>query len=171
MQPERVDGVGRLDLGQPPWQLRAGDERVDDRGQVVADHGLAVGRLIAVERAVEIPPLNVERRHLAAPAPQKDRDLLDRVFDHRHALRPTKTSKRRGWRMVCKDNAALDVDVLKEIGVVGVEHRPLHDRRGEIGRRPAVGMKRHAVGQDPPFVVEAHLPRGAVEAGRAKPTL
>ena len=161
-QPERIGAVGRLDRRQPGGVVAPREQRVDDLGQVVAGHDLPVGRHVAVGRAVEIAAADLRGRDGPPAAAEKDRDLLHHGLDGRHALRATEAAEGRGRGVVGEADAATDVDMLEMVGVVGMEHRPLHHRGREIGGGPAVGVKPHDIGADPALVVEAHLPGGVV---------
>ena len=52
------------------------------------------------------------------------------------ALRAAEAAERRVRREVREADVAGDLDVRKEVGVVGVEHRALHHGERQIGRAP-----------------------------------
>ena len=107
-------------------------ELVDDlRRDVVLDRH-AVGRDVARRRAVEVRAAHVER--IAA---ERARDLVDDVLDREHALRPAEAAERGVRHRVGLAAVAVQRDVGQPVRVVGVEHRAVVDRAGQVGREAA----------------------------------
>ena len=57
------------------------------------------------------------------------------------ALRPAEAAEGRVRRQVGPADGAGDLDVRDEVGVLGVEQRPLHDGERQVGREAAVGVE------------------------------
>ena len=130
---------------------------VDQDGERVVGHHLAVGRGVASRAAVAIPPANLEGIDA-----QVGRDLLDHVFDGRDPLRPAEAAHRRIRRQIGPADRARDGDIGNEIRIVRMEHRALHDGQREVGRAAAVGVKVDAQGLDPPVRAKAGAVAGQV---------
>ena len=89
-------------------------------------------RQIALANPIKIPAPYFERIQIERP-----RDVVDRVLDREHALRPAKTAERRVRYRVGLAAMRLDIDVLEEIGVIAMEHRAVIHGARQVGRDSA----------------------------------
>ena len=125
---------------------------VENDGQHVALHDLAVVGDIALFAAVQIDAPYVER--IAA---ERARDVVQNRLDHHHALGSAEAAK--GGIRHRMGLAAMrdDFDVLKEIGIIDVKHGAIVHRAGEVGRVPAARGQHHGQREQAPLVIEARL--------------
>ncbi len=100
---------------------------------------------------------DVERIH-----PEPGGDLLDDAFGRGDPLRAAEAPERGVRRQVRPADRPLDGDIGEEVGVVGVEHRPLHHRQAEVERAAAVGEQLQLQRGDRPVVVEPDPVAGQV---------
>ena len=114
-------------------------------------------------RRRRVPPADLERVEA-----QVGRDLLDDVLDRRDPLRAAEAAHRRVRREVGAADRPRDGEVGDEVGVVGVEHRALHDGQRQVGRAAAVGVQLEVQGVDPPLGVEADLVAGQIRMPLAR---
>ncbi len=109
-------------------------------------------RRIAVIDTIKVDAPDLERI-LAECA----RDVVDRVFDRKHALRPAEPAKRGVRRRVRLAAVRVDVHVFQEIRVVAVEHRAVVDGPGQVGRDAAARCEHEVHAEDTAVLVEADV--------------
>ncbi len=129
-------------------RFELGDELVD---HVVLD-GHAVGRDVALGRAVEIRLADVER--IAA---ERARDVVDDVLDRDRALRTAEAAKRRVRLRVGLAGQRENVDVGEVVGIVEVAHRARADRTRKVRGKAGAGRHLDLRGADQAVVAVAHL--------------
>ena len=78
-------------------------------------------------------PIAAQRRH--DPLTQLEiNQLRDAMLDPDHALRPAKPAKRRIGHGIGLAAVGDDSHMVQIVRIVGMEHRPVGDRRGQIRR-------------------------------------
>ena len=121
------------------------------RQNVIFDHHM-VWRRIAILGVVIVGNTNIHRI-----TPDGHGDLINDAFNRDHALRPAKTTKRRVGHKIGFAAVRPDFDIAKVIGVVGMEHRPISNRRRQISRKTAIGGILDIQPANPPVIIKADI--------------
>jgi len=139
------------DLRAPYLVLRVCLEPLQQRLQDVVFDRHLVMRDVAVARAVQVAPAHGQRVQA-----QVARDVAEEGLDRDDALRPAEAAKRGVALGVGLAAIRGDVHIAQEVGVVGVEHRPVGHRPGEIGAEAAIGQHGELQAGDQSAVIETH---------------
>jgi hypothetical protein len=119
-------------------------------GKDVVLDALVVRRAVPADAGVEIGLPHVQR--IAAEA---EGDVVHHPLGEHHALRATEPAEGSVRHRVGAHAPAEDAERRIEIGVVGMEHRPVDDAEREILRMPAAGVQRRVHRTDNAVPAEA----------------
>ena len=131
--------------------------------QVAQDGVKSVGllHLHAVGRHVPPGRVKVGEAHVEGIAAGRPGDPVQDVLDDEHALRAAETAKGGVGDGVGLEPARTDAGGGEEVGVVGVEHRPVDDALRQVRGVAAAGEVLDGVALDAARLVEADAPVGA----------
>ena len=120
----------------------------DPRDGVVAD-------LHAIGRDVPPAAVKIALAHVQRVQTEPAGDVVHHPFGEHHALRPAETPERRVRDRVGPDPPRQNPRARIVVGVVGMEHGPVADGHGEIGRAAAACAERGVDRQQPAPLVTA----------------
>ena len=146
----RAGGVEGGDLGAARVVAAARGQLVDQRREDVVLDRLAVGRDVALGRAVEVGAAHRQRVE-----PEPARHLVQDHLHRQRALRPAEAAEGGVALRVGAGAVAAQVDRGQPVGIVEVAERAGHHRRREVGRGACVGHHLDLRPEQPPGLVMA----------------